>query len=67
MDIRPCPNCHRTGRLLTSSADGLLQHYGCDLCGEVWVLEMDESEKPAPDERTDTKTTREADSERGDR
>ena len=50
MDIRPCPNCHRTGRLLRSTADGSLQHYGCDLCGEVWVLEGDVTEKPARDQ-----------------
>jgi len=23
-----------------------LEHYACDLCGEVWVLEKDDAEKP---------------------
>jgi len=25
-----------------------LQHYGCDLCGEVWVIEIDDTEQPPP-------------------
>jgi hypothetical protein len=46
VDIRQCPNCHRTGRLLRSIPEASSEQYVCDLCGEVWVLEKNDAEKP---------------------
>jgi len=48
VDVRPCPNCYRTGRLMSATSEvSTLKYYRCDLCGEVWVLEKDVFEQPA--------------------